>query len=91
MNNLSLFNIILSSIPCRAITILLKIYIKSSIVDTSLYSSKKIYLISIFIITSILLYIVPIRDFFNNSSLVIKLRATNNYTYSSNIDICSFL
>ena len=32
-----------------------------------------------------------IRDFFNNNSLVIKLRVTNNYTYSSNINIYSFL
>ena len=32
-----------------------------------------------------------IRDSFNNNSLVIKLRITNNYTYSSNIDIYSFL
>ena len=32
-----------------------------------------------------------IRGSFNNNSLVIKLRATNNYAYSSNIDIYSFL
>ena len=38
-----------------------------------------------------LLYIVSIRGSFNGSSLVIKLRAINNYTYSSNIDIYSFL
>ena len=42
-------------------------------------------------IINILLYIVLIRDFFNDSSLVIKLRATNNYTYSNNIDIYNFL
>ena len=38
------------------------------------------YLISMFTITSMLLYIMPIRDFFNNSSLIIKLRVIDNYT-----------
>ena len=38
-----------------------------------------------------LLYIVSIRGFFNNNSLVIKLRATNNYTYSNNIGVYNFL
>ena len=34
-----------------------------------------------------LLYIALVRDFFNNSSLVIKLRVTNNQAYSNNIGI----
>ena len=38
-----------------------------------------------------LLYIVSIRDFFDNNSLVIKLRTTNNYAYSNNIGVYSFL
>ena len=38
------------------------------------------YLVNMSIITSILLYIMSIRDFFNNNSLVIKLRVINNYT-----------
>ena len=42
-------------------------------------------------IINILLYIVPIRGFFNGSSLIIKLRVTNNYAYSSNINIYNFL
>ena len=37
-----------------------------------------------------LLYIVPIRGSFNDSSLIIKLRVIDNYTYSNNIDIYSF-
>ena len=38
-----------------------------------------------------LLYIVLVRGFFNDNSLIIKLRVTNNYTYSSNINVYSFL
>ena len=38
-----------------------------------------------------LLYIAPIRGSFNIDSLVIKLRATNNYTYLDNIEVYSFL
>ena len=91
MNNLSLSNTILSSILYLVITTLLKIYTKSSTMDIFLYSFKYVYFISMFIITSILLYIVSIRGFFNINSLVIKSRATNNYTYSNSIDIYSFL
>ena len=38
-----------------------------------------------------LLYIVFMRDSFNDNSLIIKLRVINNYTYSSNIGVYSFL
>ena len=31
------------------------------------------------------------RSSFNDNSLIIKLRVTNNYTYSNNVDIYSFL
>ena len=75
----------------RAITILLKIYIKSSTIDIFLYGLRYIYLISIFTITSMLLYVVPMRGSFDINSLVIKLRVINNYIYSDNIEICSFL
>ena len=82
---------ILSNILYLIITTLLKIYTKSSTIDTSLYGFKYIYFISIFIITNILLYVVSIRDFFNINSLVIKSRVINNYTYLNSIDIYSFL
>ena len=49
------------------------------------------YFVNIFIITRILLYIILIRDFFNVDSLIIKFKVINNYIYSSNIKICSFL
>ena len=76
---------------CRTITTLLKIYTKSSTVDTSLYDSKYIYLVRVFTITSMLLYVVPIRGFFDVDSLVIKLRAIDNHAYSNKTEIYSFL
>ena len=91
MNSLSLFNTILSSIPYLIITTLLKIYTKSFAIDTFLYNSKYIYFVSVFIIINILLYTTSIRGSFNIDSLVIKLRVTNNHTYSNNIEVYSFL
>ena len=81
----------MSSILYLIITTLLKIYAKSSTVNTFLYGFKYIYFVSMFIITSILLYIIPIRGSLNMNSLVIKSRAINNYTYLDSIDIYSFL
>ena len=66
-------------------------YTKSSTIDASLYSSRYVYLVSISTITNMLSYIVSIRGSFNVDSLVIKLRAINDYAYSSNVEICSFL
>ena len=90
MNSLSLSNTILSSILYLIITILLKIYTKSSTMNTSLYDFKYTYFVSIFIITSMLLYIISIRGFFNIDSLVIKSRLIDNHTYFSKIEIYSF-
>ena len=78
MNSLSLLDIILSSILYLAITTLLKIYTRSSAMNTSLYSSKYTYLVSVSIITNILLYIAPIRGSFNVDSFVIKSKTTDN-------------
>ena len=90
MNSLSLSNTILSSILYLIITILLKIYTKSSTINTSLYGFKYTYFVSIFTITSMLLYIIPIRGFFNIDSLVIKSRVIDNHTCLSKIEIYSF-
>ena len=46
--------------------------------NTSLYSSKYTYFVSVFTIISILLYAAPVRGSFNIDSLIIKSRATNN-------------
>ena len=69
---------ILSSILYLVITTLLKIYAKSFMINTFLYGFMYVYFVKVFIITSILLYIMLIRGSFNVDSLVIKLRATNN-------------
>ena len=65
-------------------------YTKSFIIDTSLYSFKYIYFVSVFIITSMLLYVIFIRGSFNIGSLIIKSRATKDYTYLDSVDIYSF-
>ena len=44
-----------------------------------------------FTITNILLYTISIRGSIDIDSLVIKLRATNNYAYSNKVDVYSFL
>ena len=75
----------------QAITILLKMYAKSSTIDASLYSLRYMYLVSVFTITSMLLYVMPMRDSFNINSLIIKLRAINDHIYSSNVEVYSFL
>ena len=80
----------MSGILCQAITILLKIYAKSSAVNASLYGLRYAYLVSVFTITSILSYVVPVRGSFDVSSLVIKLRAIDDHAYSDNIGVCSF-
>ena len=69
---------------------MLKIYAKFITINAFLYNLRYVYLISIFTITSILSYIVPMRDSFDISSLVIKLRAINDYIYFNNIEIYSF-
>ena len=66
-------------------------YTKSSTINASLYSFKYIYFISIFMITSILLYIIFIRGSFYIDSLVIKFKVINNYIYLSNVEIYIFL
>ena len=61
---------------CLVIITLLKIYTKSSIVEASLYGLRYVNFIRLSIITSILLYTMPMRGSFDSSSLVIKSRAT---------------
>ena len=76
MNNSSLSNIILSSMLCLVMTTLLKIYAKSSMVDTSLYSLRYTNFVRLSTITSILSYNIPMRGSLDSGSLVIKSRAT---------------
>ena len=82
MNSLSRSNTSLSSIPCLIITTLLKIYTKSSTVEAFLYGSRYANFVKLFTITSILSYNMSIRGSFDNDSLVMKSRATVNYSYS---------
>ena len=61
---------------CLITITLLKIYTKSSIVEVSLYSLRYTNFVRLSIITSILLYIMPMRGSFDSSSLVMKSRVT---------------
>ena len=68
---------------CLVITTLLKIYARSSIVDTSLYSSRYINFVKLSTITNMLLYVMPMRGSFDSGSLVMKSKVTIDYGCSS--------
>ena len=80
----------MSGIPYWAITILLKMYVKSFAVDAFLYDLRYAYLVSVSTITSMLSYVVPMRGSFDVGSLVMKSRAIDDYAYSGNVGVCSF-
>ena len=51
-------------------------------VEAFLYSSRYANFVKLFTITNILSYNMSIRGSFDNDSLVVKSRATVNYSYS---------
>ena len=74
---------ILSGVPWFITTSLINVYIRALALLTSLNDISRANFISLSLITKILSYTVPVRGSFNNSSLIIKSIAINDYTLSS--------
>ena len=61
---------------------LINVYVRASALLASLNGISRANFVSLSLITKILLYTVPVRGSFNNSSLIIKSIGINNYTPS---------
>ena len=73
---------ILSGVPWFITTSLINVYIRALALLTSLNGISRANFISLSLITKILSYTVPVRGSFDNSSLIIKSIAINDYTLS---------